>query len=255
MKTVLALRHVAYEDLDGFESAFEDAGYKVTYRDALYDKEPFDALAPDILVVLGSPTAVYEHNWFSFIEEELAAVKARIAANRPVLGLCFGAQLIAKALGEKIYAGPSFEFGWSDLKLTEDGRNSPVKHFAEGDRKVFHCHGDTFNLPRGATLLASTELFQNQAFRYGPHLALQFHGEVTERGLRRWFIGNLIRIKKTMGVPALQAATEEVGPSLTNLHSQVLTDWLSEISDMRRENEALLWPEGAFFESGEQQEA
>ncbi len=236
MKTVLALRHVAYEDLDGFEAAFEEAGFEIIYRDALFDEGPIDALSPDIMVVLGSPTAVYESGWFSFIEEELSAIKARIEANKPVLGLCFGAQLIAKALGEEIYPGPSFEFGWSDLKLTEGGRNSPLKYFAENGREVFHCHGDTFDLPRGATLLASTDTYKNQAFRYGPHLALQFHGEVTERGLRRWYIGNIARIKNMMGVPALQATTEKVGPSLANLHKQVLRDWLAEIADLKRES-------------------
>ena len=90
MKTVLALRHVAYEDLDGFEAAFEEAGFEIIYRDALFDEGPIDALSPDIMVVLGSPTAVYESGWFSFIEEELSAIKARIEANKPVLGLCFG---------------------------------------------------------------------------------------------------------------------------------------------------------------------
>jgi GMP synthase (glutamine-hydrolysing) len=229
MLTALALRHVAYEDLDGFGPALLDAGYAIEYRDALFDNQPFDPLAPDLMIVLGSPSAVYERDVFPFIDEELEAVRTRITHERPVLGICFGAQLIANALGEKIHAGRTFEFGWSDLQLTEAGKNSPVRHFAKNDRKVFHCHGDTFALPEGAERLASTPLYENQAFRYGPHLALQFHGEVTERGLRRWYIGNVARIRATMGVASLRSDTEKIAPSLNGLHTAMLRDWLADI--------------------------
>ncbi|KKJ75971.1 hypothetical protein WH95_15515 [Kiloniella litopenaei] len=228
MKSVLVIRHVSYEDLDGFDIEFRNAGYKVAYHDAWYDKDPIDALEPDILVVLGAPCGVYETENFPFIQEELKAVAERVEAGKPVLGICFGAQLLAQALGSTVYVGDSFEFGWSPLTLTQAGRHSPINHYATQNREVFHCHGDTFKLPEGATLLASTPSYKVQAFSYGPHLAMQFHGEVTERGLRRWFIGHIGRIHSMCGLPHLVKETARVSPTLEALHRSVLQDWLAQ---------------------------
>lgn len=226
MPSVLAFRHLAYEDLDGFAPAFRELGYKVVYRDAWFDEQPFDPLEPDVLAVLGAPVGIYEAGTFPFIAAEIEAVRQRIANNRPVLGICFGAQMIAAALGERVYKGPSFEFGWAPLTFTTTGLASPVAHYDGLQRAVFHCHGDTFDLPRGATLLASTSRYQNQAFSYGPHLALQFHGEVTERGLRRWHIGQTARIKASMGHGELLRQTEREAPKLESVLRRVIFDWM-----------------------------
>jgi GMP synthase (glutamine-hydrolysing) len=225
MKKLLAIRHVMYEDLDGFESAFQSRGYAIEYRDAWFDTERIDALAPDILVVLGAPVGVYELE-YPFIEEEIEAVKQRIAAKKPVLGICFGAQILARALGAQVYKGPQFEFGWAPLTLTEAGKNSPIRHYAEQERYAFHCHGDTFDLPVGSRLLAYTYMYPNQAFDHGPHLGLQFHGEVTERGLRRWYIGHTGRIRSTIGLQRLKADTDIFAPRLEPVLQQVIHDWL-----------------------------
>ncbi len=226
MPTVLAFRHLAYEDLDGFAPAFRERGFKITYRDAWFDEQPFDPLEPDVLAVLGAPVGIYEASDYPFITAEIEAVRARIAANRPVLGVCFGAQMIAAALGARVYKGPAFEFGWAPLTFTAAGSASPIAHYDGLQRAVFHCHGDTFDLPAGATLLASTSRYQNQAFSYGPHLAMQFHGEVTERGLRRWYIGQTARIRATIGQQELQRQTEREAPKLEGALRRVICDWL-----------------------------
>lgn len=226
MPTVLAFRHVAFEDLDGFAPAFARRGYDITYRDAWYDDGPFDALAPDILVVLGAPVGIYEAADYPFIAEELSAVRQRIANGRPVLGVCFGAQMIAAACGARVYRGDEFEFGWAPLKPTEAGARSPIAGYCSGLRSVFHCHGDTFDLPEGATLLASSMLYANQAFSIGPHLALQFHGEVTERGLRRWYVGQTARIRATLGLAELRRQTESEAPRTEAILDATIGRWL-----------------------------
>ena len=233
MPSVLALRHIAYEDLDGFAPAFRKRGFKIAYRDAWFDDRPFDPLEPDVLVVLGAPVGLYEADDYPFIEQELDAVRARIEHQRPVLGVCFGAQMLAAALGARVYKGSSFEFGWGPLSLTEAGRVSPVAHYDGLQRAAFHCHGDTFDLPRGATLLASTARYTNQAFSMGPHLAMQFHGEVTERGLRRWYIGHAGRIRTTLGLNELRRQTEREAPKLEKSLNRVICAWLDSHTSAR----------------------
>lgn len=226
MRSALALRHVAHEDLDGFEPALHATGYRVEYRDAWNGGEPIRALEPDLLIVLGAPVSVYETEDHPFIGDELAAVQARLDASRPVLGVCFGAQMIARAAGSRVYPGEEFEFGWHPLNLTAAGDTSPVRHYGGFGRAAFHCHGDTFDLPSGATLLASTPAYRNQAFALGPHLGIQFHGEVTARGLERWFIGHAGRIRAAMGQKELAAQTARWAPTQEHWLLNFIAEWL-----------------------------
>lgn len=229
MKSVLAIRHVSYEDLDGFEPILRSLGYTVKYWDAWVSQEGIDAMSPDLLVVLGAPVAVYESTSFSFIKEELAAVEARLISNKPVLGVCFGAQLLAHAAGAAVFSGSGFEFGWHPIELTEHGRTSPLVHLADKGSAVFHCHGDTFDLPHGATLLARTPKYENQAFSLGPHLGIQFHGEVTARGLKRWMIGHTGRIRAEIGHDAFVQSTNAFAPMIEPQLPRFLTEWLTSV--------------------------
>jgi GMP synthase (glutamine-hydrolysing) len=231
MPTLLAVRHVAYEDLDGLDEPFRRRGFDISYVDAWHDPFPVDSLKADVVVVLGAPVGVYESADFPFIQGEIDLVRQRIAAGRPVLGICFGAQIMAAAMGAQIARGPSFEFGWAPLRLTEAGLVSPLRHYVGPELAAFHCHGDTFEAPDGATPLASTEAYSMQGFKYGPHLAMQFHGEVTERGLRRWYIGHVARIRASIGLDALRAATEKFAPLLREAQDQVVADWLEQIGN------------------------
>ena len=226
MPSLLAIRHVAYEDLDGLALCFRNLGFDISYLDAWYDEMPRNPLDADVLVVLGAPVGVYEASDYPFIAEELELVRKRIAENRPVLGICFGAQILASALGATVSKGETFEFGWTPLTLTNAGSASPVRHFGTEHRKVFHCHGDSFPLPQGATLLASTEAYSTQAFSYGPHLALQFHGEVTERGLRRWYIGHSARIRSLTGLKTFRASTEYEAPLVNPALPLMVGEWV-----------------------------
>jgi GMP synthase (glutamine-hydrolysing) len=230
MKTVLALRHVAFEDLDCFAAPLVARGYTLRYQDAGYDDlAVLDPLADDLLVVLGGPIGVYENAAYPFIDDELRLLRARLAAGRPVLGLCLGAQLIARALEARVYPGGVKEIGWKPLMLTEAGRASPLA-VLEGGLPVLHWHGDTFDLPAGAVLLASSDLYPHQAFAWQRHaLALQFHLETSARGLERWFIGHAGEIAQTPGldVPTLRRDSVRHAAATAAAGRACLERWLA----------------------------
>ena len=179
MTHCVVFRHVEYEGIAGYRAPVEAAGYDVERLAAwAIDFEQFDPLGPDLLVVMGGPMGVYETAEHPWIEAEVDAIRRRIAAGRPTLGVCLGAQMIAAALGSPVYRGAAGrEIGFSPIRLTDAGRASPVSRI--GEVAVLHWHGDTFDLPPDVELLASTDRYAHQAFRRGPNLlALQFHAEM-----------------------------------------------------------------------------
>ncbi|MCC8986697.1 MAG: glutamine amidotransferase [Candidatus Contendobacter sp.] len=232
MKTALALRHVAFEDLDRFTPLLAERGYATRYVEAGYDDlAGLDPLADDLWIVLGGPIGVYEQDAYPFLADELQRLRARLEAGRPTLGICLGCQLIAEALGGRVYPGHGKEIGWKPLTLTAAGLDSPLAAFADGT-PVLHWHGDTFDLPEGATLLASSDLYPHQAFSWGNHaLALQFHMETTARGLERWLIGHAGEIAGTPGlsVSTLRAATALHAATAAAKGQQCLAGWLDRL--------------------------
>lgn len=232
MKTVFALRHVAFEDLDGFAPVLAERGYAIRYAEAGYDAlEQVDPLAGDLWIVLGGPIGVYEEEAYPFLRVELALLQARLNAGLPVLGVCLGCQLLARALGAAVYPGGRKEIGWGPLTLTAAGRSSPLAALADG-APVLHWHGDTFDLPVEAVLLASTAVYPHQAFAWERHaLGLQFHLETTARGLERWFIGHACEIAHTLdlSVAALRAATARHAAATAIRGRQCLAAWLDQI--------------------------
>ena len=112
MKTVLAIRHVAFEDLGGFEAPLKEAGYAIRYAD-MGVEDVASLPSPDLLAVLGGPIGAYEDDLYPFLQDEIALITARLAAGRPILGICLGAQLMARALGARVYPGRAKEIGWN----------------------------------------------------------------------------------------------------------------------------------------------
>lgn len=230
MPSAIALRHVAFEDLDAFAPALEAAGYKVSYRDAAVDDlGAADLASCELLVVLGGPIGAYEEDRYPFLKPELALMEKRLKAEKPVLGICLGAQLMARALGAKVHAAGFKEIGWAGITLSAPGRESPLARIKPGTR-VLHWHGDTFELPSGATHLASTPRTPNQAFAWKrAGLALQFHLEVTARGLERWYVGHAVEIAATprVTVPRLRADAAKFAPELAPQAKSCLESWLA----------------------------
>jgi GMP synthase (glutamine-hydrolysing) len=228
MKTALALRHVAFEHLGTFDAALREQGYATSIVDV--GREPFDASRiqnADLLIVLGGPLGVYDGDKFGWLTSELALIERRLADNRPTLGICLGAQMIAHALGARVYAGHAKEIGWSELALTPDGRSSPLRHLGGG--AVLHWHGDTFDLPKGARCLASTSLYPNQAFDHGRNvLALQFHCEVDAADIESWLIGHISELTAAgIDINALRNDSRRFGDGLKQAAAGVLREWLA----------------------------
>src|SRR5579863_370257 len=125
MRTAIALRHVAFEDIGSFAAVLGRRGYELSYRDAAVDDlAGADVLSADLVVVLGGPIGAYEEELYPFLSDELHVIEHRLVRGQPVLGICLGAQLMARGLGARVYPGTGKEIGWSPLQLTEEGRRS-----------------------------------------------------------------------------------------------------------------------------------
>lgn len=180
MKRGLIIRHVPYEGIAGFRDPVEAAGYeleRIDVTDPEFHRVDFNA--PDLLILMGGPMGVYEREAHPWIDCEVDRLASRISLGLPTLGVCLGAQMIAQAMGAGVYSGPTKEVGFTPVDLSAAGQESPLRHVA--DVPVLHWHGDTFPLPDGVELLASTDKYHHQAYRRGPELlALQFHAEMGE---------------------------------------------------------------------------
>jgi GMP synthase (glutamine-hydrolysing) len=228
MKSLLAIRHVAFEDLGAFGPVFRDAGYAIQYCDAgLHDIASASSSA-DLVVVLGGPIGACEEDKYPFVVDELRLLERRLADSRPTLGVCLGAQLVARAMGARVYPGLRKEIGWSPIDLTPEGRQSPLARLESG--AVLHWHGDTFDLPAGSVRLASTAVTENQAFAFGPGiLALQFHVEVETANFERWLIGHTVEIASVPGlsVVALRRDAQNLSAATSSCGQQMLRDWIA----------------------------
>jgi GMP synthase (glutamine-hydrolysing) len=232
MKTVAAIRHVHFENLGAFEPTLVQSGYALRYFAAgMDDLRSRELLECDLLVVLGGPIGAYEEDKYPFLLQELNLLERRLAATRPTLGICLGAQLLARALGGRVYPGPQKEIGWAPIELTEAGKQSAAWHLENGP--VLHWHGDTFDLPAGAELLASTAICKNQAFRHGNStLAFQFHPEATAKNFEQWLIGHCCEIAGVPGlsVNALRADTERFANEAQQRGQRCFSEWLAGLS-------------------------
>lgn len=226
-RTAHVLRHVLHEDMGVFHDVLIADGWSVDYTEVPVsgvDRE--GALGADVLFVLGGPCAAYEGDFYPWLAAETALIAERIAAGGAVLGICLGAQLIAAALGARAYPGTSgAEIGWRPVALTQAGRAGSLGGL-EGVA-VMHWHGDTFDLPIGATLLASTPAYANEAFAIGDRvLGLQFHPEVDGSGIEHWLIGQA----GAVDMDDMRDGARAYGRSAGRAGAELLRRWLGEIT-------------------------
>lgn len=229
--SAIALRHLAFEDLGVFEPPIARAGYEITTLDCGVDSIAAAADA-DLVIVLGGPIGVYDQDHYPWLGDELDLLRDRLERRLPTLGICLGAQLMAAALGGKVHAGNAGkEIGFFPLVLTPAGEQSPLRHLAPALCLPLHWHGDTFDLPMGATLLASTEKYPNQAFAVGDHaLALQFHPEFDARRVEQWLVGHTGELQAAGITPsAIRAEARIHGQALAQQGTVMLDHWLSRL--------------------------
>ncbi len=232
-RQAVAIRHVMYEDLDNLEPLLRQQGFTVTYLDAGYDNlSDLVPSKPDLLVVLGGPIGVYEDRDYPFLRDEIEILEQRLQADLPTFGICLGGQLIAAALGARVFPGSSQEIGWHPVHGPKEGMENPLRQFIEPEHPVFHWHSDTFDLPEGATVLASSDAYENQVFSWGRHtMAVQFHPEVSRKGLERWMIGHTRQIKSLTdaSVKSLREETALYGPQYEERSARFFEAWLLEV--------------------------
>lgn len=165
------------------------------------------------LVVMGGPMGAYETQEYHFLAGECSLIGDLVAIDRPVLGVCLGAQLLASALGARVFPGHAPEIGFGSVQLTGAGEHDPLLGPAGPTIPVFHWHGDTFDLPQGATLLASSVDYPHQAFRFGKcAYGLQFHVEPDSGTWSDWH--EHLPIMLMEGSEKRRLAIEQVGRGL-----------------------------------------
>ena len=193
--SVLILKNTPQEGPGTIEDflASNDIGYTIIDLSS-EDIPPADDF--DALVILGGPMSVNDSDRYPYISREIELVRDFAEKNRKIFGICLGAQIMAKAFGAKVYPGTKKEIGWYDLEMDYRAgidrlMGKLARHPATGEHlkrfKVFQWHGETFDIPKGGVRLARSELYPNQAFRYGDKAyAFQFHIEVKENTVYDW---------------------------------------------------------------------
>jgi GMP synthase-like glutamine amidotransferase len=185
---VLAFRHVPFEGLGLIEPALQSRGIAFDFADlyqagaALPDTSRYDGL-----IFLGGPMSANDP--LPYLSAEMGVIERAVTAGKPVLGVCLGAQLIARTLGAQVYRNAEREIGWFDIHLANGAACDPLFAGLRQSETVFHWHSETFDLPAGAELLARSDRTERQAFRYGSKCyGLQFHLEVTPGMIVDWCV-------------------------------------------------------------------
>jgi GMP synthase-like glutamine amidotransferase len=244
------LQHVSFETPGFLINLIREKGHSLRTT-ALYREEPLPSAADfDALIIMGGPMSIHDEDVYPWLRAEKELIAAAIREGKKVLGICLGAQLIAAVLGARVYPNPQKEIGFWPVQWTEavaslrragagapdgvragrpgEARSGGVQPEAAqpGEALFFHWHGETFDLPAGAVLLASTPACVNQAFRVGDKvLGIQFHPEVTQEIIRGmvenegWELVDGLYIQSAEKM--LEAGRAEVGPDLS-----FITDWL-----------------------------
>ena len=190
MSKVLLVQNTRIEGSGYLGNLLNDDGFEITSVNAKHEKIPTDNFS--MVVILGAPESANDD--LPYLREEQKLIKTCVDNNVPVLGICLGSQLIAKTFGANVYPGPKKEIGfYNDLKIN----NNPALFAGFQDPfTVFHWHGDTFDLPKGAVRLASSEHYPNQAFQYKSAIGLQFHLEVNEEMVNLWLDNTEEKLKE-----------------------------------------------------------
>jgi len=234
---VLVIYHVPHERLGALDGPLKAAKIRLV---------PFNAASPKArwpkakgyagFIVMGGPLSVYEQATYPFLSHEIMLLSEAVKADRPVLGICLGAQLLAAALGARVMKNPTKEIGWHPV-MRELGADSDRMCDAFGQTEtVFQWHGDTFELPRGAVRLFSSPLCVEQAFRFGERThGLQFHVEVTPPMVRAWLMhpGNkreLAALKGQIDPSAIRAQIRQHSRRLQELSRHVASTFARQVT-------------------------
>src|SRR5262245_5627303 len=188
MKKLLVLQHVPHELLGTLNPLLKKSGFRIRYVNFARHPDAQPSLdGYDGMVILGGPMSVNDANQLQHLNTEMKLIEQALQRNLPMLGICLGAQLIAKTLGASVYPNQEKEIGWYDVSPTGDAEKDPLLTAFQPREKIFQWHGETFEIPKTGLHLAFSSLCANQAFRYGANVyGFQFHLEVDEPMIHRW---------------------------------------------------------------------
>jgi GMP synthase (glutamine-hydrolysing) len=209
------LQHVRHEGIGTMEEWIRQKKYFLS-RTRLFATEPLPKINEiDWLLVMGGPMSVNDEDTLPWLKEEKQFVRRAIDAGKTVLGFCLGSQMIANVLGARVYKNPCKEIGWFDLDLTKEGLASGAFCQFPQRLKVYQWHGETFDLPQGCTLAATSQYCKNQAFVFNERaMGMQFHLEVTQEDVRSWTVNasdELTNEKHIQSPDQMLGRTEEFG--------------------------------------------
>lgn len=185
---ILVFQHVPYEPLGTLDPLLKEAGFRIRYVN--FGREP--EVRPHLeryeaLIVLGGPMNADQIETFPNLRAEVDIIREALERDMSILGICLGAQLLAKALGGSVARNARREIGWYDIELTPAGRQDPVLAAFSTRQEVFQWHEDGISLPPGVVRLAGSEISPVQAFRFGEHAyGFQFHLEASQPLIERW---------------------------------------------------------------------
>jgi len=232
---LLVLQHIACEPPAAFEDELRERGLDLV-RVELDEGEPLpDWREFPAIVVMGGPMGAYEEAEHPWLAAEKRLLREAVDADVPVWGVCLGAQLLAGALGARVYPGERPEVGLLPVELTPAASSDPVFGEAPPSFPTLQWHGDTFDLPAGATLLASSPAYPNQAFRIGRSYALQFHIEVSLELATEWgevpaYAQSLEQTLGPGGLDRLLAGVEEHADMTLPLARRLFGNWLERVA-------------------------
>ncbi len=240
MARILVFQHVAAEPLGTLDAIIRARGHRIRFVNFTRHPDARPAIERyDGLIVLGGGMNVGDEARFPHLLTELAAIERALALGKPVLGICLGAQLLARVLGATVYPHSVSEIGWYPLEPTSETANDPVMCPLERSQAVFQWHSYTFERPRDAVLLATSAQCPMQAFRYGENAyGFQFHLEMDEALIRRWlsepsYLADLEASGSPQQPSAIEAATSVHIEDLKTLADRVFNRLLDRIGPMR----------------------
>lgn len=230
MRNALVIRHVSFEDLGTLAGCLNDHGFDFSYIDAGRKPLPLTQMSTaDLLIILGGPISANDENIYPFLTQLRQTAARRIKHQQPTLGVCLGAQIMARACNAAVSANPQKEIGWSSIELTVAGRKSCLRHLQ--DTPVLHWHGETFAIPEPAVHLAQTAICRNQAFQIGPNiLGLQFHPEAAASSLESWYIGHTLELTQAdIDINELRAQSQHRTAQLEESANACFGEWLQQL--------------------------
>ncbi|MGJ4846048.1 MULTISPECIES: glutamine amidotransferase [unclassified Leifsonia] len=229
-RRAVVLQHDPTIHLGNIGPVLAEHGYEVSVVDATTeDLTAVDAETADLLVILGGEMGAYQTREFPHLAHEQALIRQRLDTELPTLGVCLGAQLMAGALGERVYKGGTMQIGFRRVEPTAAGAESPIRHF--DGVPVVEWHGDTFDLPERATLLASSSDYSNEAFAIGDFaLAVQFHPEVTDEMHERWVSDGYNELDEHAIDPdAMRRDREQYSAAMQAASRAAFSEWLAQL--------------------------